>query len=142
LDAADKSHNTIAMKKLIIFLAIAIASSSCIIEVDMTPPNVIVDEINEYQTREVFREVWSGNKLIYEEYIYHNYLEIYFCNIGGITARNVWAEVSFYDDNFLIERHTIDLPKIYAGETLIYEFSTSFQSTSHYPDYEVVVYWD
>jgi hypothetical protein len=116
------------MKKIVIPLIAIISMSSCIVEVDMTPANVVVGEINEYETKEVIREVWSGNNLVYEEYIYHTFLEIEFLNTGGFTARNIWAEVSFYDGGRFIKTININLPKIYAGETYIYELNTGFNS--------------
>jgi hypothetical protein len=77
-----------------------------------------------------------------EEYIYHTFLEIEFLNTGGFTARNIWAEVSFYDGGRFIKTININLPKIYAGETYIYELNTGFNSIYDYTDYEVSVYWD
>jgi len=130
------------MKKLFIPLIVLIAMSSCIVEVDMMPSQVIVGEINEYETKEVVNEIWSGNKLVYEEFIYRTYLEIEFINTGGFTARNVWAEISFYNGSYTIKNVTINLPKIYAGDTYIYEFDSGFDSIYDYTDYEVTVFWD
>jgi len=130
------------MKKIFVFLLVIISMTGCIVDVDMTPANLVVGEINEFQTKEVINEVWSGNKLVYEEYIYHTYLEIEFLNTGGFAARNVRAEVSFYDGGRFIKTININLPRIYAGETYIYEFNTGFNSIYDYTDYEVSVYWD
>ena len=130
------------MKKIIIPLIAIIALSSCIVEVDMTPSHVVVGEINEYETKEVINEIWSGNVLVFEEYIYHTFLEIEFINTGSHTARNVWAEISFFDRGYLIKTVNINLPKIYAGDTYIYQFETGFESMYEYTDYEVSVYWE
>lgn len=116
--------------------------SSCIVEVDMTPSHVVVGEINEYETKEVISEIWSGNKLVYEEVVYRTHLEIEFINTGGFTARNVWAEVSFYDGSYLIKTSRINLPKIYAFDTYTFEFDSGFESIYDYTDYEISVYWD
>jgi hypothetical protein len=116
--------------------------SSCIVEVDMTPPHIVVGNIDEYESKEVINEIWSGNVLVYEEFVYRTYLEIEFINTGGHTARNVWAEVDFYDGGYHIKTTSIRLPKIYAGDRYIYEFDSGFESIYDYTDYEVSVYWD
>lgn len=130
------------MKKLLVPLMILIGMSSCIVEVDMTPSHIVVGNINEYETREVISEIWSGNVLVYEEFAYRTFLEIEFINTGSHTARNIVAEVEFYDGRHHIKTNTISLPKIYSGDTYIYEFDTGFGSIYDYTDYEVSVYWD
>ena len=130
------------MKKLLIPIVVLMAMSSCIVEVDMTPSNVIVGEINEYETKEVINEIWSDGKLVYEEFVYRTFLEIEFINTGGFTARNVWADVSFYDGAYLIKTVRVNLPKIYAFESYSHEFDTGFESIYDYTDYEISVYWD
>jgi len=130
------------MKKLVIPIIIITALSSCIVEVDLTPSNIIVGNINEYESREVVNEIWSNGKLLYEEYYYRAYLEIEFINTGGATARNITADVSFNNGAYHIKDVTVRFPKIHAGDTYIYSFDTGFESMYDYTDYEVAVYWD
>jgi hypothetical protein len=130
------------MKKLIIPLFLIVTLSSCIIEVDMTPSYVEIGNIDEYETKEVIKEVWSGGQLIYEEFIYHTFLEIEFINTGGMSASNVWAEIYFYNGPHTIRTTTINLPTLYAGDRYIYELNTGFDSLNEYTDYEVSVHWD
>jgi len=55
------------MKSLTIILSLFIALSSCIIEVELDPPYIAIGNIDEYETKEVFHEIWSDGVLIYEE---------------------------------------------------------------------------
>jgi len=130
------------MKKLIIPVLFILTLSSCFVEVDMTPSYVEIGNIDEYETKEVTKEVWSGGVLIYEEFVYHTFLEIEFINTGGMTARNVWAEVYFYYGPNTIKVTTIDLPKLYSGDRYVYQLNTGFDSMYDYTDYEVSVHWD
>lgn len=130
------------MKSTVLFLSILIGISSCIVEVDLNPPYIEVGNLNEYETKEVTHEIWSGGVLIYEEAIYYTWLEIEFQNKGGLRAENVWAEVTFYDGNREIKTTNIYLPDIRAGHSYNYTLDTGFDSIYDYTDYEVNVIWE
>lgn len=130
------------MKSIILFLSILIGISSCIVEVDLNPPHIVVGNLNEYETKEVIHEIWSGGVLIYEEAIYYTWLEIEFQNYGGLKADNIWAEVIFYDGNREIQTITIYIPDIRSGHSYTYTLDTGFESMYDYSDYEVNVYWE
>ncbi|MCK5468862.1 MAG: hypothetical protein KAI99_10135 [Cyclobacteriaceae bacterium] len=130
------------MKTLIIFIATLIGISSCIVEVELDPPYIDVRNIDEYETKEIIHEVWSGGVLIYEEVEYHTWLEIEFHNTGGIRAYNVWAEIIFYNGHREIQTTTIYLPDIRSGNSYKYAMDTGFESIYDYTDYDVNVYWE
>ena len=130
------------MKSFIIFAFLLISFSSCLVEVDLNPPHVNVGSIDEYETKEVIREVWSNGVLIYEEVIYHAWLDIEFYNSGGIRAENVWAEVVFYDGHREIQTISIDLPNLRSGNMYNYTLDTGFESMYDYTDFNINVYWD
>jgi hypothetical protein len=138
----SKQINEKKMRKLLVPLAVVLFMSSCIVEVDMTPSHILVGNINEYESKEVINEIWSGNVLVYEDFVYRTFLEIEFINTGGNTARNVWAEVDFYNGGYHIKTTSIRLPKIYSGDRHIYEFDSGFESLYDYTEYQVSVYWD
>lgn len=130
------------MKKLIIPLLIMALMSSCIIEVDMTPSNVQIIKTNEYETKVVVNEVWSGGRLVYEEFYYLTYLTMEFVNTGGMTARNIRADITFYDGPFTIKTTSVFLSKLYSGDRYNYDLKTGFESIYDYTDYNVTVHWD
>lgn len=128
--------------KALQFFILLIGISSCIVEIEMDPPYVDVGNIDEYETREVVREVWSGGVLIYEEIRFQAWLDIEFHNIGGIRADDVWAEVIFYNGNMEIQTNTIYLPNIRSGNSFIHTMETGFESIYDYTSYDVYVYWE
>ena len=130
------------MKKLITPLLIITFMSSCIIEVDMTPSYVQIIKTDEYETKVVINEVWNGGRLVYEEYFYETYLHLELRNTGGLAARNVRVDVSFYDGPYSIKTSRVHLPTLYSGDTYSYELKTGFESIYDYADYEVTVIWD
>lgn len=130
------------MKTIILYLSILIGISSCIVEVDLNPPHIDIGTLNEFETKEVIHEIWSGGVLIYEEAIYYAWLEIEFQNNGGLKAENIWAEVIFYDGNREIQTITIYIPDIRSGNSYNYTLDTGFESIYDYSDYEVNVYWE
>lgn len=130
------------MKTIILYLSILIGISSCIVEVDLNPPHIDIGTLNEFETKEVIHEIWSGGVLIYEEAIYYAWLEIEFQNNGGLKAENIWAEVIFYDGNREIQTITIYIPDIRSGHSYTYTLDTGFETMYDYSDYEVNVYWE
>ncbi len=130
------------MKKLVIVFAFLISMSSCIVEIDMMPAHLQLLSNNEYETKVVINEVWSGGKLVYEEYVYHTFLEIEVMNTGGMTARNARVFVHFYDGAFLIKTTSLRLPRIYSGEKYIHTFNSGFGSIYDYTDYEISIQWE
>ena len=128
--------------KAIPFIALLIGISSCIVELELDPPFIDVGNIDEYETREVIHEVWSDGILIYEEVLFHSWLEIEFQNIGGVRADDVWAEVIFYNGSHEIQTNTIYLPNIRSGNSYIYTLDTGFESIYDYTSYDVNVYWE
>ncbi len=130
------------MKAIVFLLSILIGVSSCIVDVDLVPPYVEIGTLNEYETKEVIHEVWSGGVLIYEEAIYYAWLEIEFHNRGGLKAENITAEVIFYDGNREIQSITIFIPDIRSGQSYNYTLDTGFESMYDYNDYEVKVQWE
>lgn len=130
------------MKKLTIFFAFLIALSGCIVEVDLTPAYLQLTKSNEYETKVVINEVWSGGRLVYEEYVYHTFLEFEIMNTGGMTARNAWVDVHFYDGAFLIKTSRVRLPRIYTGERYNYTLESGFGSIYDYTDYEITIHWE
>ena len=135
-------QNLSKMKTLIIFFAFSMAFSSCIVELEMDPPYIEIGTIDEYETKEVIRETWSGGILIYEEVQFHSWLDIEFQNVGGLRADNVWAEVIFYNRQHEIQTISIHLPDIHSGYTYTYSLDTGFESMYDYTDYAVDVYWE
>ena len=130
------------MKTPIIFFLILLSLSSCIVEIEMDPPYVSVDHIDEYETKEVIHEVWSRGILIHEEMIYKAWLDMDFSNSGGVRAEDVWAEILFYDGQRIIKTISIDLPDLRAGNTHHYSLDTGFDSIYDYTDYEINVFWE
>ena len=130
------------MKSFAIIFSLAVGLSSCIVEVDLAPPYLEIGNIDEYETKEVFHEIWSDGVLVYEEADYHVWLEIEFQNTGGIRAENVSAEVIFYNGQREIQSTTIYLPNIHAGNAYNYSMDTGFESIYDYTDYDVFVYWE
>jgi len=130
------------MKSIIISLAFLTLFSSCIVEVDLSPPYVEIENINEYETRETIHEVWSNGVLVYEEIQVDAWLEIEFRNMGGLRAENVWAEVSFYDGNYEIYVTNIYIPDLRPGNSYVYNLRTGFESIYSYTEYNVSVYWE
>lgn len=135
-------QNLTKMKHYLIFVLLLVSFSSCIVEMDLNPPHVNVGDIDEYETKEVIHEVWSNGVLIYEESIYHAWLDIEFYNSGGIRAENVWAEVVFYNGHHTVQTISIDLPNLRSGHTFTYTIDTGFESMYDYSDYDINVYWD
>ena len=135
-------QNLIKMKTLIIFFAFSMACSSCIVELEMDPPYIEIGTIDEYETKEVILETWSGGNLIYEEVQFRSWLDIEFQNVGGLRADNVWAEVIFYNRQREIQTISINLPNIHSGNTYTYSLDTGFESMYDYTDYTVDVYWE
>lgn len=130
------------MKSTLISLAFLGIFSSCIVEVDLNPPYVNIENIDEYETRDIINEVWSNGVLVFEEVRLDTWLEIEFRNRGGLSAENVWAEVIFYDGNYEIHATTIYLPDLRAGNSYVYNLQTGFESLYDYTDYNVSVYWE
>ena len=130
------------MRPYIISFIVAISLASCIVEVELDPPYINVGNIDEYETREIINEIWSGGVLVYEESIYHAWLEIEFQNIGGLTAGDVWAEVIFFNGHREIQTISIYLPNIRSGNTYVYTLETGFESIYDYSDFEVIAHWD
>lgn len=130
------------MKPYLIFALMLISFSSCIVEMDLNPPYVNVGDIDEYETKEVIQEIWSDGVLVFEESVYHAWLDIEFYNTGGFRAENVWAEVVFYDGYREIRTITIDLPNLRSGNTYTYTIDSGFESIYDYSDFDVNVYWD
>ena len=130
------------MKAFTILIITAISFSSCIVEMELDPPYVNVGQINEYETKEIIKEVWSGGVLIYEESIYHAWLDVEFYNSGGLTADNVWAEIQFFKNSREIHTISVHLPNIRSGHKLTYNLDTGFESIYDYSDFEVNVYWE
>ena len=130
------------MKTLFIFIATLIGISSCIVELELDPPFIDVRNIDEYETCEVIHEVWSDGVLIYEEVLFHSWLEIEFQNTGGVRADEVWAEVVFYNGSHEIQTNNIYLPNIRSGNTYTYTLDTGFDSIYDYTSYDVNVYWE
>lgn len=130
------------MRTYAILLITATVFTSCIIELELDPPYINVGQIDEYETREIIDEVWSGGILVYEKSINHAWLDIEFYNSGGLTAEFVWAEVQFYNNNRLIQTIALDLPNIRSGNKYIYTLDTGFKSIYDYSDFEVKVYWE
>lgn len=128
--------------KAVLFIALLIGISSCIVELELDPPFIDIGNINEYETREVIHEVWSDGVLIYEEVLFHSWLEIEFQNIGGARADDVWAEVIFYNGGHEIQTNTIYLPNIRPRNSYIYTLNTGFESFYDYTSYDVNVYWE
>ena len=118
------------------------AFSSCIVELEMDPPYIEIGTIDEYETKEVILETWSGGNLIYEEVQFRSWLDIEFQNVGGLRADNVWAEVIFYNRQREIQTISINLPNIHSGNTYTYSLDTGFESMYDYTDYTVDVYWE
>lgn len=130
------------MRAIVAFSVLTLLFSSCIVEIEFDPPNVTVGTIEEYETEEVIREVWSRGVLIYEEIDYTAWIEMEFINNGGLRADNVWAEVIFYDGNRKIQTISFDIPDLRSGNAYTYTLDTGFDSTFDYTDYEINVYWD
>lgn len=130
------------MKSSVILFSFLIGLSSCIVEIELDPPYIEVENLHEYETKEVIHEVWSGGVLIYEEAIYYAWLEIDFQNRGGLKAENISAEVIFYNGKREIQTTTIYLPDIRSGHSYTYTLDTGFESMYDYSDYEVKVYWE
>ena len=116
--------------------------SSCIIEVDMTPSYVQVIKTNEYETKVVINEIWSGGRLVYEEFYYQTFLHMEFVNTGGMAARNIRVDVAFFNGPYTIKATSVFLPTLYSGDKYIYDLNTGFESIYDYTDYKVTVYWD
>lgn len=130
------------MRKIfILFFAIG-ALSSCMVEHELDPPYIYLSSSDEFETREVIKEVWSGDILLYEEVQYHAWLELEFRNTGGLEAFNVRAEVNFYDGYYQLHSVIIRLPDMRSGKTYVHAFDTGFESMFDYTDYEVNIYWD
>jgi hypothetical protein len=130
------------MKKIILYTLFLITFTSCIVEIELDPPYVNSGHIEEYETKEVINQVWSGGILVYEEAIYHAWMEIEFENLGGVRASNVWAEIIFYDGIYEIQTISIFLPDIRPGNTYRYTLNTGFKSIFDYSDYKINVYWE
>lgn len=130
------------MKTFAIYIILLISISSCIVEIELDPPYIKVGPIDEYETKEVIHEVWSDGVLIYEEAIYHAWLEIEFQNLGGVSANNVWAEIIFYHGTHEIQTISIFLPDIRSRNSYIYTLDTGFESINDYSDYDINVYWE
>ena len=130
------------MKSLVIISSLLIGLSSCIIEVELEPPYLEIGNIKEYETKEVLHESWSDGVLIYEDADYHAWLEIEFHNTGGVRAKNVSAEVIFYNGHREIQTTTVFLPNIHSGNSYTYSLDTGFESIYDYSDYEVHVFWE
>ncbi len=130
------------MKGYTIILALLIPLSGCIVEVDMNPSYVEIGNIDEYETKEIVHETWINGVLVYEEAIYHTWLEMDFQNTGGIKAYNVQAEIIFFKGNREIQTININLPDIRSGNTYVYTLETGFNSIYDYSDYSVHVFWE
>jgi hypothetical protein len=130
------------MKTWNLIFLLLIGLSSCIVEVDLNPPFIEVGNIDEYETKEVIHETWVNGVLVYEEAIYHTWLEIDFRNTGGVKAYNVQAEIAFFNGNREIQTININLPDIRSGNTYVYTLETGFNSIYDYSDYDVHVYWE
>lgn len=130
------------MKTLILFIAALIGFSSCIVVVELDPPYIDIRNIDEYETKEVIHEIWSNGVLIYEETLFHAWLEFEFQNTRGLRADNVWVEVIFYNGHREIQTTTINLPDIRSGNSYNYTMDTGFESIYDYTDYDVNVYWE
>jgi len=130
------------MKPLLIFGIAILSFTSCIIEVELDSPYVDIRNIDEYETKETIEEIWSNGILIYEESIYHAWLDIEFQNTGGVRASNVWAEVIFYNGHREIQTINIYLPDIRSGNSYTYSLNTGFESIYDYTEYNVNVYWE
>jgi len=112
------------------------------VELDIGEPFIDIRNTNEYETKEVIKEIWSRGVLVYEESVYHAWLDLDFRNSGGIRATNVSAEIVFYKHSRELQRITIYLPDINAGDSYVYSLDTGFESIYDYSDYEVSIYWD
>ena len=130
------------MKKIFVILFAIAALSSCIVELELEAPYVQLSATDEFETREVIKEVWSGDVLLYEEVLYHAWLELEFRNTGGLKANNVHAEVIFYNGYFELSSVIIHLPNLRSGGSYVHAFDTGFESIYDYTDYEVNIYWD
>lgn len=135
-------QNQTDMKTWNLFFIFLIGLSSCIVEVELDAPYVEVGNIDEYETKEVIHERWSNGVLVYEEAIYHTWLEIDFRNTGGVKAYHVQAEIVFFNGNREIQSININLPDIRSGNTYVYTLETGFNSIYDYSDYDVHVYWE
>ena len=130
------------MKSITLFILVTFSFSSCIIEMELGEPFVNIRNINEYETKEIVQEIWSGRTLVYEESIYHAWLDIEFQNTGGIRATDISAEIIFYDHHREIRHIEIYIPDISAGNSYTYSLDTGFESNYDYSDYEVSIYWE
>jgi hypothetical protein len=138
-------QNLTKMKKLFLILVAAAGLyllNGCMVELELDPPYVLLSNADEYETREVIKEVWSGDVLLYEEVLHHAWLELGFRNTGGLKAYNVQAEVIFYNGPYELSSIVIHLPDLRSGREYVYSFDTGFESVFDYTDYEVNIYWD
>jgi hypothetical protein len=130
-----KALNTLPILLLLIL-------SSCYVDLELDRSYVHVGAIEEYETKEVINQVWSRGQLIYEEAVYTAWLDLEFINTGGMTARNVWAEITIYEGYRMLRSQSIDLPNIKGGHSVTISYDTGQDFTDDFTDYEVSVYWD
>lgn len=133
------------MKKLFFILVAASVLNplnGCMVELEIDPPYVQLYGTDEYETREVIKEVWSGDVLLYEEVQYHAWLELEFRNTGGLKAYNVQAEVIFYNGPYELSSVIIPLPDLRSDRNYVCTLDTGFESSYDYSDFEVNIYWD
>ena len=130
------------MRPLMLMFVFAFGSTGCIIELELDPAYVRVGNIEEYESKEIIKEVRSRGVLVYEEYINHTWLEIEFYNSGGLTADDVQAEILFFENHRIIESISVNLPDIRPGATYVYNLNTGFESIHDYSDFEINVYWE
>lgn len=130
------------MKNTLISITFILTVSSCIVEIDMTPPYVEVGQIDEYQSSQVVRMVWSGDILLYEEISNQVMADIEFYNSGGLMARNVQADITIVDNYGNNHTTTVYLPDIPAGASTIYTVNTGYAFLSDYQNIQATVFWD
>jgi len=131
------------MKRLLILTFLFLSTlSGCIIDLEMEAPYVEVGRIEEYETEKIISEVWSNGHLVYKEAVYTAWLDIEFINTGGLSARNVWADIILYDGYRVVRTARMDIPNIQGGHALTVSFDTGMDFITDYSDYEVYVHWD
>ena len=116
--------------------------SSCYLDLDIGSPYIAAYDIYEYETSEIIVHVPGRGYPPYEEHISTAWLSATFENEGSLTARNIRAEFTIFDNWGNQSVTVIPIENLSPGESTIVQFDTGYHFIDDYSDYSIDVYWD
>ena len=127
---------------LLIAIVFISGLSSCYIDLEFGEPYVDTYNVQEYETSEVISSTYVNGHLVSEEVKYQAWLEMQFQNVGDFRARNVFAEITFYNYSGSTHTTVLHIGNLSPGESVRTDYYTGYEFISDFADYNIEVFWD